>query len=337
MIKQEKKRTRTVLIVIFTIILGLSVFFGTYYFFINKSYSSYTNKIKTEITNITKINETSSTFTKGETIDKEKILNSISDSISSLQSSLSNLKNLLVPDKYKKDHENLVNGVENNISIYKQILVICKDSNNSTLQNYITQLQKYRDDCMNYYTLISINNNRISLTNETIDLIDKTIDFSQKQVRLNLDKEVSTNKNRDFLNILNPLVEKFNEINKDYMPEVLNIRNNSTSYDSLLDSITNAEAVIIDHKTTLAAATIPKDAFEVNKSFIKTLDNFEQYIQSFKFAVKTESLTHSDGVSNNKALDNLYSSSKDKMKTVNESYKGFLKLFHEFKDNIPVQ
>ncbi|KOA19852.1 hypothetical protein CLHOM_19410 [Clostridium homopropionicum DSM 5847] len=337
MIKQEKKRTRTVIIAISAILLGLLVFFGTYYFFMNKSYSHYTDKVKTEITNITKINEASSTFTKGETIDKDKILNSIPNSISSLQTSLSNLKNLLVQDKYKKDHENLINGVENNISIYKQILAICRDSNNSNLQSYITLLQKYRDDCMNYYTLVSINNYKISLTDEIIDLIDKTIDFSQKQVRLNLDKEVSTNQNRDFLNILNPLVEKFNEVNKDYMPEILNIRNNSTSYEGILDSITNAEAVIADSKTTLAAVTIPKDALEVNKAFIKTLDDFDQYIQSFKFAVKTESLTYSGGVNNNKALDSLYSSSKDKMKTANESYKVFLKLFHEFKDKLPVQ
>ena len=337
MIKQDKKSIRTITIVISTILLGLLVFYGTYYFFISKSYSSYTNTVKTEIANITKINEASSVFTKGETIDKDKILKSIPNSISSLQASLSNLKNLLAPNKYKKDHENLLDGLENNISIYKQILAICKDSNSSNLQSYITLLQKYRDDCMNYYTLISINNYKISLTNEIIDLIDKTIDFSQKQVRLNLDKEITTNQNRNFLNILNPLVEKFNEVNKDYMPEVLDIRSNSTSYEGLLDSITNAEASVADSKTTLAAVTIPKDALEVNTSFIEALDAFDQYIQSFKFAVKTESLTFASGLNNNKALNNLYSSSKDKMKTANESYKVFFKLFHEFKDKLPVQ
>ncbi|MEA4825109.1 MAG: hypothetical protein VB130_00520 [Clostridium sp.] len=335
--KLNRKQLITLAIIFSALIVGIGVFSGTYYFFINKSHSSYKNKVNAEVANITKTNENSSNFTKGETIDTEKIINNLSDSITSLQTSLSKLKNLVVTNKYEKDHKNILDGLESNISIYKQIFTICKDSKSPNLGNYITQLQKYRDDCMNYYTLVSIEGIHLTLPKESIELIDNTISYAEKQIRLNADEKITLSQNHDFLKSLTDMLSKFNGIKKDYMPEVLDARSKTKGYDTILNDITSSEAVMTDIRSNASNISIPKDASSIYSAFIKVLDNYDFYIQSFKYAVKTESLTSTAGVEKDTSLDKLYSSSKDKLKTADDSFKDFMKLYNEFNDKISLQ
>lgn len=335
--KQSKKKLTTLSIIISALVLGLGVFYGTYYFFISKSYSTYEDTVFQEIANITKVNENCTNFIKGETINKDKILTSLPESISSLQDSLSKLRNLVVTDKYQSDHNDLIKGLENNISIYKQIFATSSDLKSANLEKYIPQLQKYRDDSMNYYTLVTINNIRISLPKETTEFIDKSISFFQKQLKANLDEQIASSQNLDFLNFLNGLITKFNEVKKDYMPEVLNARNKVDGYTPLLTTITSAEATVSDIKVSLSNVNVPKEALPVYNAFTKVVDDYELYIESFKYAVKTESLTSTGGLYNKNTLDNLYTSSKDKFKTVSDSYSIFAKSFSEFQDKVPLK
>lgn len=336
--KKLNRKQLIILAIIFSaLIVCIGVFSGTYYFFINKSHSSYKNKVASEVANINKTNENSSNFTKGETIDTEKIINDLSGSITSLQTSSSKLRNLVVTNKYEKDHKNILDGLENNISIYRQILTICKNSKDPNLGNYITQLQKYRDDCMNYYTLVSIEGIHLALPKESIELIDNTISYAEKQVRANADQIISLSQSRDFLKSINDMLSKFNGIKKDYMPEVLDARSKAEGYDNILNNITSSEAVMTDIRSTASNINVPKSVSSIYSAFIKVLDDYDSYIQSFKYAVKTESLTYTAEVEKDTSIDKLYSSSKDKLKAADDSFKDFMKLYNEFNDKISSQ
>ena len=333
--KRPNKRVLTILIIAFSaLVLGMGVFYGTYYFFISKSYSTYQDKVKTEIANINKVNDESSKFTKGSTIDTQLILDHISKSISELQTSQSKLKTLIITDKYEKDHNNLLLGLDNNIEIYKEILNIVKNPKNETLSNSISKLQKYRDDCLNYYAVISTKNLNINLPKESLELINNTISFTQKQVRSNIDEQILISQNQDFLNSLDEMLDQFNKIKKDYMPTVLKARNTIDGYDDLLSTISSIESILADIKENATGLNVPKDALPLYQAFTQVLSDYDLYIQNLKYAVKTEQLTSVAGVQNNDSLDKLYDPSKSQLKIADETYKKLIKLHNEFQNKL---
>ncbi|QGU96445.1 hypothetical protein GOM49_16260 [Clostridium bovifaecis] len=331
--KESNKKLLTTLSFIFgAIFIGVAVFYGTYYFFINKSQSSYSTKVKTEIGSINKINESSYVFTKGQTIDVNKIESSLSDSIASLQTSHSNLKNLVVTSKYSKDHTNLILGLENNILMYKQILSIVRNPKNPDLANSLVNLQKNRDDCMNYYALVSIKDIEITLPNESLEFLNNTVAYTQKQIRQNTDAQIVSSQNHDFLLSFNEISTRFSQIKKDYMNSVINSRTSLKGFDNLLNELNTTETALAKIKTDLSALAIPKDAVLVYESFGKVLDEYDTYIQNLKYSIKTEQLTSISGLPANESLDKLYNAPKEQIKVVESTYRSFAKLFNEFED-----
>lgn len=330
----NKKVLNIIIITLSALILGIGVFYGTYYFFISKSYSTYQDKVKAEIININKVNEESSKFTKGNTINTEKILDDISKSISELQASQTKLKALIITDKYEEEHNNLLAGLDNNIQIYKEILSIVRDSKSESLSNSIPKLQKYRDDCLNYYALISTKALNINLPKESLELIGNTVTFAQKQVRLNLDEQILMSQNRDFLNSLDEMLGKFNEIKKDYMPTVLKARDTINGYDDILNTVASVESTLSEIKDSATNLNVPKDALPVYQAFINLLSDYDLYIQNLKYAIKTEQLTSVAGVPNGDTLNKLYEPSNTQLKLTDDNYRNFIKLHNEFQNRL---
>ncbi|MCY6483446.1 hypothetical protein OW763_03620 [Clostridium aestuarii] len=328
-----KALTKLSLIVAVTLI-GIGVFYGTYYFFISKSYTSYEKTIKAEITNINKINGSAYLFTKGQTIDDKKIISDTSSLTSSLNTSKEKLEKLTVPDKYNDDNKNLLLGLKNNISMYKQIAIICKNVESLKLDESLIDLQKYRDDCMNYYSLVSIRDIKMTLPNECLDFINNTTYFTQKQIRTNINTEISASQNRDFLNSFDNLLDKFNSINKNFLLDIKNARKNIDGLDAVLNSLDTYEDNLDNIKNTLSSLTIPNDATPLYKAFTVVLNDYDEYIQTLKYSVKTEKLTSINGVTDEKSLEKLYETPNEKFKTLNSDYKNLMKIYSEFENNV---
>ncbi|MCY6354667.1 hypothetical protein [Clostridium sp. ZS2-4] len=331
----NKKLVNSLLLTLAFFIIGIGVFYGTYYFFISKSMSSYEKVVKTEINNINRINETTSVFTKGQTIDTEKILKELPSYVSSLKISEERLRKLTVNNKYSNDHKNLLIGLKENISMYDQIYIICKNTENVTLDKALTSLQNYRNNCMNHYTLISMNDTKIDLPKECINFINNTVYFTEKQIRLNIDNKIANSQNKDFLNSLNKLVDTFTPINKNLSLQIVEARSNKEGYDKLINNINSYQDTLNSLKSNASNLTIPNDGTALYKSFIKVLNDYNGYIQDFKYAVRTEKLAY---ISNSKddSINKLYESSNEKFKILNSDYDIFLKEYNTFKDNLLV-
>lgn len=332
----NKKTINSLLLILSFILIGIGVFYGTYYFFISKSVSSYEKVVTTEINTINRINETTSAFTKGQTINTEKILNELPSYISSLKISEEKLRKLNTNNKYSNDHENLLLGLKENISMYNQIYIICKNTKNVTLDKALTSLQNYRNNCMNYYALISIKDIKIDLPKECIDFVNNTVYFTEKQIRLNIDTQIANSQNKDFLNSLSNLIDTFNSINKDVSPQIVESRDNKENYDKLLNTLNNYQNTLNSIKSNLSSLTIPDDGTDLYNSFIKVLNDYNGYIQDFKYAVKTEKLASSISISQEDSINKLYESANEKLKILNTDYDIFLKEYNKFKDNISI-
>lgn len=329
----NKKIINSLLLTLAFILIGIGVFYGTYYFFISKSVSSYEKVVRTEINNINRINETTSEFTKGQTIDTEKVVKELPSYISSLKTSEENLKKLTTNNKYSNDHNNLLLGLRRNISMYDQIYIICKNTKNSTLDKALTSLHNFKNECMNHYALISIKDIKINLPKECIDFVNNTVYFTEKQIRLNIDTQIANSQNKDFLNSLSKLVNTFNSLNKNLSPQIVEARNNKEEYDKLLNNLNSYQTTLNSLKSNLSNLTIPDDGTDLYKSFIKVLNDYNGYIQDFKYAVKTERLA-SISNSQDDSINQLYESANEKFKILNSDYDIFLREYNKFKDNL---
>ncbi|MCD3288386.1 hypothetical protein G8U99_09710, partial [Clostridium botulinum C/D] len=120
--KSKDKNLNILGIILSIIIIGIAVFFASYYFFMHKSLKTYRDNLNIQIENINKINVSVEKFIGLDNLNTEEILNTMQKNISSLQSNLYNIRNLNPTKKYSDNHKNLINGVENNILIYKQVI-----------------------------------------------------------------------------------------------------------------------------------------------------------------------------------------------------------------------
>lgn len=337
--KSDKKSLTIPSIILGVIFLCIGVFYGTYYFFIGKSNSTYITNVKTEITNINKTNENSTIFTKGDTIDVDTINKYLPKSISSLQSSQSKLQSLVVTNKYSDDHNNLLLGLEKNISLYKQILSIVRNTKSTSLNSYLVELQKNRNECVDHYSLVSIRGAEVMLPEETLKFLNNSIAFSKIQIKQNTDTQIFNSQNRDFLLSFDEISNKFTLIYKDYMNSVINARKSISGYEDLLKDIESVENILTEIKTNLSCLTIPKDALDLYKSFSNVVDEYELYLQNIKFAAKTEKLTYTSRILNNNSntsnntADKLYDTPKAQFKTVQNKYINYSKLYSEFENN----
>ncbi|WMJ80389.1 hypothetical protein RBU49_16535 [Clostridium sp. MB40-C1] len=328
---QDKKTQKTLIFVLVFILLGLVAFYGTYYFFTKKSLSTYEKNIHSEINTINSLNESTPKFIKGQTIDNEKILNELPSLISSLKTSEQKSKGFVVMDKYKSDHENLLKGLKDNISLYEQIYLVCKNPKSKTLKNNLNLINKFKDNCMNEYSLVSIKRLKIALPKECLDFINNTIFFIEKQIRQNTDNEIAHSQNKEFLNSLTTLVDNFNSINKNFSEEINKAQQDSSLYNELINKITTTKYSIDKIKSKASNITVPQDSIMLYNYFTKVLDDYSSYIEDLKYAVKTEMLTPLPE-QKNKSLTNLYESSNNKFYIFTDDYAKFTKEYNNLKN-----
>ncbi|WP_242947199.1 hypothetical protein [Clostridium haemolyticum] len=137
-----------------------------------KSLKIYRDNLNIEIKHINKVNVSVEKFIKLNEFNTEEIINNMQKNISSLQSNLHNIRNLNPTEKYTNDHKNLINGVKNNILIYKQVISTLKNKESLNLNSFLHTLEKYKSDTINYYSSVSIKKIKINLPEETINFFN---------------------------------------------------------------------------------------------------------------------------------------------------------------------
>lgn len=332
----QNKFSNVILIILSAIIIGLVAFFSSYYFFMNKSLTKYKNKLNFEIKNINSVNMSVSEIKISESSIKnnDRIINTMHKNISSLQNYLYAIKTLNPSTKYANQHENLINGVQSNILIYKQVLSIAKSIENidgKTLNRSLSDLDKYINDTLNFYSQISIRNVKIDLPNETLNFLNSFKNLAQKQAKATISTKVTKHKTTNFIDSLNDISIKFNNLKKDYINDItkgLEFK----GYSALLNEISNDEISLSAIRSNLSIISVPTNAHIVFDNFCKTLDDYNYYLENLRYNLNIEELTSSNDSISKSSLKNLYSSSRDDLKQVEKSYEEFLDLFEHFKN-----
>lgn len=330
-LKRKKNKTIIIILSILAFILLISgVFFGAYYLSVGKSSNSYEGSIRTYIDNINNINLSSSVFIKGQTIDVEKLRKDLPSKTDELLKLKNKLQNIIPTDKYKNDQENLLNGLDKNILMFRQITLILSNPNSNELDKAGSDLLKYRDDCESLYSQVNIGKTKPSITDQGKTLINNTSSYVNELARAHKDSEIIKNQDMDFINSMEGLIAKFMPIKVDYSAQISKAREQGSNFDGLILVINNNKDTLDSLSQEFANITVPSKALSCYKAFSKSTDDYNSYLQSILYSIKNESLSGKNLTSSK--LDELYASPTAKFNDVIKDYSDFLKAYADFKD-----
>ncbi len=102
------------------------------------------------------------------------------------------LANSTPTSKYKKDIENLSSGLDKNLLIYRQTLAILNNPSGNDVGTSVENLKTFRDDCMNFYSLVDINNIEIVLPETSLVFIDNVLNYSYSAVMIKKETDIKS-------------------------------------------------------------------------------------------------------------------------------------------------
>lgn len=330
----NKKNNSVVMIIIGIlafVLLASGVFYGTYYFIINKSSNSYEKEVKAVIDKINEVNSSVSSLLNGQAIDSVKARTELSPKIDVLSKQKELLDNMTATDKYKKDHENLINGISNNMLIFRQIDAIIKNPNGKDLEKAGEDLIKYKDKAVQNYSLVNIKNFKVGLTDSGNKLVEYTSICVNELVKLNRDNEITQSKNQDYINSLDALLAKFTPINIDYSAEMSKVRDAKGNTDNIVALAEKNRDDLSSIKQEFASLTVPSKAVGSYKIFSNILESFDNYLQSFVYSANNEKLA-GNALSSDK-LKELYAEPVSKFSSITKNYNDFIKAYNEFRQS----
>lgn len=340
--KQRKNKTVIIILEILAFILvAAGIFFGTYYLFVGKSSSSYEASVKEYMEKINTINNSMSSFTDGQTIDTEKkipdkiidvekIRKELPDKTAELSKIRDTLQSIIPTDKYSKSQENLISGLDNNVLMYKQLYAIVQNPEGKDLDISRENLKKYKDECIKYYSLVNQKNAKISLHESSITLVNNTLLYVSEVIKLQKDLQVKQNISLEYINNMEAVTSKFAPIKVDFIAQLSKIRNEKGNLDDMIVLLNKNQDELNKVEEQFSNLTVPQNAMTCNKLFKTILDDYEDYIKSFNYALNNEKLVGTNIT--NEQITQFYSDATSKYNNVVKDYNNFLKAFTELKD-----
>lgn len=330
--KRKKNKNIIIILSVFAfLLLVAAVFYGTYYLAVGKSLSSYEGAVKTYVDKLNDLNNSTEAFIVGQTIDTEKIRKDLPAKITAMTKIKDSVQEIATTDKSKVDGDNLLNGIDKNILIFKQINLILSNPNGNDLDKAGADLIKYKDDCNKYYSLITLKKIK-PLIDKTNALVDNTSSYVNELVRLKRDNEIIQKQNLDFIDNMESLIAKFIPIKIDYSEQLLNARANNSGFDQIISAINKNKASLDKLSQDFSNITVPSKAITCYKAFNTSLDDYNNYMDSLKYSINNEKLSKNNLSSS--LINELYASPTSKYNDVIKDYSDFLKSYSDFKNTL---
>lgn len=329
----KKRNTFKIILFLSIIMTSIGIFFASYYSSINKEYDSYETTIVNNINGINEVNKNIEQFfnTSG-AIDVDYTIKQLPSTINELTKLRDNLANSQPTSKYKKYHENLKLGLNNNLSIYKQALAILKDPSGPEVDGFSTNLKTYRNDCMNFYSLVDINNIKIELPQTSLTFIDNVLNDSYMAIRIQKEDDIKSKQTQEFISNIDAISKNFLDAKINYYSYVIKVRKKDMSYDELLLLVGDNFIKLSNVQTDFKNLSIPPSTIPTYEAFKPLLEMYESYLRDFKLAVISEKIQALSAMVAPSASDPLYTSSNVKFDELENYYNVFIKIFIELKD-----
>jgi hypothetical protein len=329
---KNKKTILITSIALFSILIIIFIFVFSYYSFINTTDKGYEKNIRANIKNINEINNSVVSCIKGQSIDAEKSRKELPEKTSSLLNIKNTITTLSPTEKHAKSHEYLVNGLTNNIHIYEQIVSILNNPESNDIDKSLEALKKYKNACMQNYSLFHIKTAEITLSENTLKYINNCTYYVDELVNLKKDREIRKSQYTDFVNEMDEILSSFIEIKMDFSYFKDKIDNKSMTYENALSEIDKIKTEFVEIKNQFSKITVPSKGISSYNLLLKTFDNYYSYLQNYRYALSTESTEVFNNTSKKK-LDSLYIEAGLNYKIMNTTYNEFIQTYSYFKES----
>ena len=328
----NKRKIFKITLFLCIIMTSIGIFLASYYSSINKVYDSYETTLVTSINSINETNKNVAQFNKSQTIDVDYAKKHLPYIIKDLSTLRDDLVMSQPSSKYKKDYESLKSGLDKNLLIYRQILAILNNPSGSDVEVSMENLKTYRNDCMNFYSLIDTHNVKISLPDTSLTFIDNVLNYSYSALRIKKETDIKSQQNIEFINRIDSLCSNFIDTKTNFYSYVINIRKKDMSYEDLLPLVNDNFTKLIKIQTDFKSLSIPPSAIPTYEGFKTLLDVYERYLRDFRLALTSEKVQSLSAVVDSTTLDALYTSSNVKFGEVQTCYNNFIKAYVELKN-----
>lgn len=310
------------------------VFFGTYYFYINKSSKGYEKNMKTIVNSINKLNHNVETFYSQNQFNPKNMSDEIWINVKQLNNLKNKLESIEVPHRNKTSYNHLYKGLSSNISMYNYIIVLLNDPTNKNSTKTIDNIKSSYKTCKQSYSLFSTNKISINISKTIHDLINQCINYSYDEFKNHRDSEISQNQLLEFSNKIEMTFKKFSTIKKDYFSLLNKTRSNEVTYDELSEIVNKDLESLKKLNRDLYSLSIPEKQINLYNSLKSLLNDYEEYAENFKYTLSIEKLKTKNNETNIENLNSLYNVANTKLSNVNIDYDNFSSLYEEFKKSI---
>ncbi len=328
----SKRKMFKIIFFLCIIMSTIGIFLASYYSSINKVYDSYETTLVNNINSINDINKNIAQFNSNQTIDVDYAKEQLPIVIKDLSSIRDALVSSQPSTKYKKEHENLKSGLDKNLLIYRQTLAILNNPSGKDVEISMDNLKTYRNDCMNFYSLINIHNIKISLPETSLTFVDNVLNYSYSALRIRKETDIKSQQNLEFINNIDGLSSEFLNAKTNFYSYIIKVRKKEMSYDDLLLEVNDNFTKLNEVQTKFRGLSIPPSAIPTYETFKALLEMHEDYLRDFKLALTSEKMQSLSAVVAPATLDALYDSSNARFREVETSYNAFLKVYVELKN-----
>lgn len=329
---QDKKLSplhKKILLCVLTIVLVGGVFGITYYLTGNRSSSQYIDNISSSKIKLDKQNKNvCAAFNNIESLNVKnvqqlnKIKNTLDSAAANVQLVMNDLQKINPPSKYNKQYKLFVQAVELNKKVIKLSDDIIAKPNSPELQTSIETLAKYVSECTNCYNNSKLNDIYVSLPSDMLTLPDRLGVYAMKAYGDFQNKSSVFAQYQTYFNLMDDVVNSFENTKSDLNTNVKLIDSNSTTFDSVYSSIENKLSKLSDIKTSYNSLPVPPKAASRHEAFNKILNAYSYYCQDFKTAM----LLYEESFSDSSKLE----SSKDSFKNLEKQYNKISSMFSDY-------
>ncbi|MDT8715863.1 hypothetical protein IAI10_04275 [Clostridium sp. 19966] len=333
--KGLSKTTVTVLWVIIIAALLMGTFTLSYTLFVNNTVSKYERQIKQIVNDISTANTDANNIVNNTTINPEDAKKELPKVLSSLEKASNDLDNNPPGNDYKNQNNYITTGLKNNILMYRQALAIFNNPNASDIKDSVTDFNNYKDNCETQYSKFQVGNITISVFAQAKNFINIFQSYTDNLVKVNTQAALDASQYQKYVDTMDDMLSKFASLKTDFSVELGKARNHSMSYDDVVSLATNDLNACDDLINEAKGAVSPSNFRDGNSNFIKILNTYDSYIQSFINSVNNEKVQAGSSTTplDAAALKDIYFTPSNMFTSIGDSYDAFVKKYTDLKNN----
>lgn len=338
-IKTKKKGLGKTSVVVLAVIIIAALLMGTfllsYTLFVNNTVGKYERQIKDIVSEINQANSTANNIVNNNTINPQDAKKELPNVLKTLEKASSSLDENIPSNDYKNQNNYITEGLKNNILMYRQALAIFNNPNASDIKNSVTDFNSYKDTCEGQYSKFQIGGVTLSVFAGAKDFINVFQSYCDNLVKVNNQAALDASQYQKYVDTIDDIMSKFTSIKTDFSIELGKARSHSITYDDVVSLATNDLNACDDLINEAKGAVSPSSFRDANSNFIKLLNDYDSYLQSFINSVNNEKVQAGSSTAplSDAALKDIYFSPSNMFISISDNYSDFVKKYTDLKNN----